>query len=70
MPKTVINLGPADLQAAFIKSGQGKPLVTLEGLPAFNEGITPDRLRDLAEQLYQIARFAELDSYPAISLRY
>lgn len=67
---TFVTTAPAALEAAFTKSSLGKPLVVFSGFPQENEAITPDRIRDLAESLYQIARFAELDSYPAISLRY
>lgn len=65
-----INVAPANLEAGFRKSGSGKTLVCFDGFPQHNEALTADRVRDLAEALYQIARFAELDSYPAISLRY
>ena len=64
------NMEPANLNVGFRKTKLGNPIVVFEGLPQPNEGITPDRIRDLAECLYQIARFAELESYPAISMRY
>lgn len=66
----VVNPAPATIDAGFRKSGTGKPLIVLEGFPQHNEAVTPDRLRDLAECLYQIARSAELANAPAISLRY
>lgn len=68
--QTLVNLGHINLDAGFRKTESGKTLVVFEGFPQPNEGLSPDRIRDLAEALYQIARLSELDSYPAISLRY
>lgn len=67
---TIVTTAPAALVAEFRKSGLGKPLVVFSGLPQENEGITPDRIRNLAELLMEVANFAELESYPVISLRY
>ena len=65
-----VSMGPAELQAGFRKSGNGTTLVVFEGMPQMNEALTVERVRDLAEALYQVARFAELQSHQAISLRY
>lgn len=68
----MLNVHPehSEIKAEFRKTEHGKPLVVVTGLPEQNEALTPDRVRLLAERLYQIAATAERENHNEIALVY